>query len=475
MLVKLFGRSGVKRKVRKSIPPITIIVSLGLFFFLVNIPTPAGLTPEAQKALAIFVVSILLWVTHALPLMITSLLVVILFPLTGVLSTHDSYALFGNEAIFFILGAFILASGIMRCGLSTRLALLALRHFGKSPKYLLLSLLCLSAFLSFWMSEHAVAAMMFPIVMEVADALKLMPMKSRYAKGLILAMTWGCIIGGIATFLGGARAPLAIGILQQNTGFSIGFMPWALAALPTVIIMIGMAYFVLMKMFSPEIQDIRSAQTVLKKKALRMGHTTAREKSIGLLMLLTIFTWIFYGERLGLANIAIASVVIAFVFRLLDWKEVEQDVNWGVFLMYGGAICLGFAMGRTGAAHWLADNTLGYLVHSSWGLLISLSFIALFLTEAISNTAAVALLLPLALGLAQDFQIDPRIVTLSLTIPSGLAFQLPMGTPATAIAYSSGYISVKDTVMGGMILKLFAFILFVLSIFFYWPSIGFEF
>ncbi len=239
--------------------------------------------------------------------------------------------------------------------------------------------------------------------------------------------------------------------------------------------MIGMAYFVLMKMFSPEIQDIRSAQTVLKKKALRMGHTTAREKSIGLLMLLTIFTWIFYGERLGLANIAIASVVIAFVFRLLDWKEVEQDVNWGVFLMYGGAICLGFAMGRTGAAHWLADNTLGYLVHSSWGLLISLSFIALFLTEAISNTAAVALLLPLALGLAQDFQIDPRIVTLSLTIPSGLAFQLPMGTPATAIAYSSGYISVKDTVMGGMILKLFAFILFVLSIFFYWPSIGFEF
>ncbi|MFQ5602247.1 MAG: DASS family sodium-coupled anion symporter [bacterium] len=462
-------------EIRKLFRPSVIIVSLLVFIFIVNLPTPAGLTPQGQKALAIFLVSIFLWVTHALPLMITSLLAVILFPITGVLTTTESYALFGNEAIFFILGAFILASGIMRSGLSTRIALLTLRHFGKSPNFLMLSFLCLSAFLSFWMSEHAVAAMMFPIVLEVVDALKLTPMKSRYGAGLFLSMTWGCIIGGIATFLGGARAPLAIGILHQNTGLRIDFMHWALAALPTVIIMLVVGYFVLIKMFAPEIKNIQQAQNVLKRKQLRMGHVTRREKLIGVLMGFTIFAWIFWGEKFGLANIAIASVVIAFVFQLLDWKEVEEDVNWGIFLMYGGAICLGFAMDLTGAAHWLAAKSFGYFVHSSGSLLISLVIISLFLTEAISNTAAVALLLPLALGLASDFNIDPRVVTLALTIPSGLAFQLPMGTPATAIAYSSGFVSLKDTILGGTILKLIAIILFSLSLFYYWPLIGFNF
>lgn len=469
------GYSNLSLAVRKAFRPSIIVLSAVLFFLIIQLPTPDGLTIEAQRSIAIFVVSILLWVTHALPLMITSLLVVILFPLTKVLTTAESYALFGNEAIFFILGAFILASGIMRSGLSARLALLALRHFGRSPNFLTLSFLCLSAFLSFWMSEHAVAAMMFPIVLEVVDALKLLPLKSRYGKALFLSMTWGCIIGGVATFLGGARAPLALGILHQTTDTTIDFAHWALAALPTVLFMLVVAYFVIIKMFPAELKDIQQAQIALKRKQLRMGHVTLREKAIGILMLLTIAAWVLYGEKLGLANIAIASVVVAFAFKLLDWKEVEEDVNWGVFLMYGGAICLGFALEMTGAAQWLADKSLGAFVNSAWALVLSLSFIALFLTEAISNTAVVALLMPLALGLAQKFQLDPRIITMALTIPSGLAFQLPMGTPATAIAYSSGYVRMKDTIISGMILKIFAFAIFISSIMFYWPLIGFNF
>ncbi|MFQ5770632.1 MAG: SLC13 family permease [bacterium] len=475
MSEELNGYTDWSAKFRKALRPSFIIFAIVLFLIIVNLPLPHGLTPAGQKALAIFIVSIFLWVTHALPLMITSLLVVILFPLTGVLKTAEAYALFGNEAIFFILGAFILASGIMRSGLSTRLALFALRHLGRSPNFLLLSFLCLPAFLSFWMSEHAVAAMMFPIVLEVVDALKLIPLKSRYGKGLLLAMTWGCIIGGIATFLGGARAPLALGILHQNTGQTIDFIHWALAALPTVIFMIVFAYFVIIKMFAPEIRDIQKAQLALKRKQLRMGPITLREQALGLLMILTIFVWVVYGGKLGLANIAIAAVVVAFALQLLDWKEVEEDVNWGIFLMYGGAICLGFAMDMTGAAHWLAEKSFGYFVHSTWVLILTLPFIALFLTEAISNTAVIALMLPLALGLAEDFNIDPRIVTMVLTIPSGLAFQLPMGTPATAIAYSSGFLDLRDTIIGGMILKLLAFIIFTLSIYLYWPLIGFNF
>lgn len=451
-----------------------LVLAMVLFAIIINLPELDGLSTRAQYTLAIFVVAITLWVSHALPLMVTSLLVIILFPLSGVLTTRQSYALFGNEAIFFILGAFILASGIMRSGLSTRLALLVLRHFGKSPGFLLLSFLLLSAFLSFWMSEHAVAAMMFPIVLEVVDALKLMPRKSNYGKLLFLAMTWGCIIGGVTTFLGGARAPLAVGILYETTGERIGFLNWALAALPTVLIMLPIAYIVLIKLFPSEIKNIDQAKDALNKKQASMGPVTRRELALGGLMLLTISAWIAVGETLGLANIAIAAVVVAFIFRLLNWKEVEEDVNWGIFLMYGGAICLGFTMETTGAAMWLAEKTMGSLVTSEWALILTLVCVSIFLTEAISNTAVVALMMPLALGLTADFGINAGLTTLALTIPSGLAFQLPMGTPATAIAYSSGFVRLKDTVIGGMILKICAIIIFALSILFYWPLIGFE-
>lgn len=468
------GYLKIRAMLSKGLRPAVLVSAFILFLIIVNLPTPAGLTPEGQKALAIFFVSIMLWVTHALPLMITSLLVVILFPLTGVLDSRESYALFGNEAIFFILGAFILASGIMRSGLSTRLAVKALRHFGRSPNFLILNFLFLSAFLSFFMSEHAVAAMMFPIVFEVVDALKLRPMQSRYGKALFLAMAWGCVIGGIATFLGGARAPLALGILNQTTGESIGFVDWALAALPTVLIMLVLAYFMLIKMFPSEIADVQQARIALKNKKQDLGKISKRERKLGFLMLFTILCWIIFGEQLGLANIAIAAVVIAFALKLLDWKEVEEDVNWGIFLMYGGAICLGFAMDMTGAAHWLADKSLGFFVESPFALVLSLCFISLFLTEAISNTAVVALMMPLAIGLAQDFHIDTKVITMILTIPSGLALQLPMGTPATAIAFSSGYVRLRDTIVGGMILKLLAFGIFILSVYFYWPLLGFQ-
>jgi sodium-dependent dicarboxylate transporter 2/3/5 len=466
--------SEIRSRFKRWFRPTVFILSAVVFITIVYMPTPPGLTVEGQRATAIFFVAILLWVTNALPLMITSLMVVILLPLTNVLSSRDSYSLFGNEAIFFILGAFILASGIMRSGLSTRLALIALRSFGRSSNSLLVGILCLPAFLSFWMSEHAVAAMMFPIVLEVVDALKLTPMQSRYGKALVLAMAWGCIIGGIATFLGGARAPLAVGILQKTTGLTIGFLPWAMAAFPTVVLMLVIAYFVLTKVFKPEKQDVQAALVALKKKQLRLKHITLRELGLGLLMLLTIFFWVYYGDILGLANIAIGAVVVAFTFKLLDWKEVEQDVNWGIFLMYGGAICLGFAMERSGAAQWLADRTLGLLVHSKWALIGTVSIVSLFLTEAISNAAVVALLMPLSLGFADTMNIDARVVTLALTIPSGLAFMLPTGTPATAIAYSSGFVRMGDTIISGLILNIAGWLLFMLSIYFYWPLIGFN-
>lgn len=452
---------------------IHLLVALLIFAGISLLPAPEGLKPEGMRAIAIFSVCAYLWITSAIPVMITSLLAIVLFPLSGVLPTKQVYSLFGNEVVFFILGAFILASALQRSGLSRRIALLVLDRFGQGPGRLLLGILLLPAFLSLWMSEHAVAAMLFPIVTEITDCLGLDSEKSNYGKGLYIALAWGCIIGGIVTFLGGARAPLAVGILRETSNQTIDFIPWALASLPTALILIVAAYFIIRRIFPGEIVDVAAAHRLLSDRVAALPRASAREWSTGLLMLGTILTWIVFGKQLGLANIAISAVVLAFVLGLMKWKEVEEDVNWGVLLMYGGAICLGFAIEQTGSAKWLAAHTLGQFVHSGTVLIAALSLISIVLTEVISNSAVVAILMPLAIGLAPGVGLDARTVTMALAIPSGLAFTLPMGTPAMAIAFSSGYLRIRDTVRAGMIINVVAWCTFNLVAYYWWPLLGF--
>ncbi|MBS1257800.1 MAG: Sodium-dependent dicarboxylate transporter SdcS [Candidatus Scalindua arabica] len=451
-----------------------IILSVAAFIFglIVYLPNPEGLTDDGKKALAIFVLCIIFWVSHVIPLMITSLLAIILFPLLGVLPAEKTYSLFGNQAVFFILGAFILASAVTRTGLSNRIALMFLKWFGQSPKILLLGVIVLSAFSSFWMSAHAVAAMMFPIITAIALSLELKPGESSYGRSLFLGMAWGCGIGGVATFLGGARGPLAIGMLHDTTGESIGFFKWMLATLPAVITMLAVTYWLLIILFPTEIKDVKKARTLLVNKTACIGKMKRKELSIGILMIATIFSWICFGEKFGLANIALASVVIAFVFRLIRWKEVEEDVNWGLILMYGGAICLGFAMGKTGATRWLVDISNIGAIQSPFVLIMAISLFAIFLTQAMSNTAVVALLMPITIGIAIDFSINPIIMTLAVTVPSGLAFILPMGTPAVAIAHSSGFVTLGNAFKGGFILKIVSWIIFNFFAYYYWPLLG---
>lgn len=462
-----------QKKNRSKLRPWIIGFALVIFLILIFIPPPEGLTREGMNALAIFILCIIFWVTNAIPLMITSIMAIILMPLTGVLDQKTAFSLFGNQAVFFILGAFILASAIMRSGLSTRIALLLLKYFKSNQKTLILGMLILPAALSFVMSEHAVAAMMFPIVLEVCQAMHLKD-GSKYGLALFLAMAWGAIIGGIATFLGGARAVLAVGMLEESTGLSIGFMEWFIAAIPLVIIMLLSAYCLLLWIIRKENQTTEQAVLYLSEKVKSLGKISVKEKYLGLIMILTIISWILFGHSIGLATIALAAVVISFIFKLMSWKEVQSDVNWGIFLMYGGAIALGFALDHSGAASWLVRNTLENWITSSVALIIIVSLIAKLLTEAISNTAVVALLMPIAIALCLQYSLSPIIITYALAIPSGLAFMLPMSTPATAIAISSKYVKVSDTIINGLILNIVSIIVFLLIAFLYWPWIGYT-
>jgi len=316
---------------------------------------------------------------------------------------------------------------------------------------------------------------MFPIILEIARSLKLKPRESSYGKALFLSLAWGAVIGGVATFLGGARNPLAIGMLWEEYRIRIGFLEWMIAVVPIVLVMLIFAYAVIRIFFKIDIKDVTLAENSLKEKIKKLGTMQRQEKAVGIIMLITIVCWMTLGNKIGLASIAILSAISLFVFNIIPWKEIEEYVNWGVILMYGGAIALGFALDQSQAAEWLARQALSPFKITPIVFIIIITLIAKLLTEGISNVATVAILLPLGFALGNTYNLSPVIIVYVIAVPAGLAFSLPMGTPPNAVCYASGYYKVSDAVKAGIILNIISWITFLLMAKIYWPLVGLKF
>ncbi|MBU0581505.1 MAG: DASS family sodium-coupled anion symporter [Candidatus Margulisbacteria bacterium] len=442
------------------------------FLFLVRLE---GITQEAQNCLIIFTLAMTMWITRFIPLAATSLLVLAMLPLLGIMTAAKSFSLFGNEAVFFILGALVLSTGLRFSGLSKRVAFWFLNMLHGGAKRLMFGVLASALFLSFWMPEHAVVAMLLPMVIDIAKALKLQKLKSNYGKGLFIALAWGAVIGGVATLLGGARNPLAVGILREDYGLSISFFEWMVAAFPLVIIIGGLSFLIIYYFFPPEIKKVDQAKKYMKEEINNMGEISFREKKMGLIMIITVIGWIFFSEKIGLANIAILGAVSIFLLHIVTWEEIEKDVYWGAVLMYGGAIALAKAMTMTGAAKWLVFQFIDNMQFTPLVLIAVLALITKGVTESISNSAAVALILPIAFVLGDQYGVTPVIIVFTVAITAGLAFCLPIGTPPNALCFSAGYYAVKDVVKAGLVLNFISWIIFILIAKYYWPIIGLKF
>ena len=441
---------------------------------LFNLHPPQGLTTNGYHAIVLFGATIFLWVSGLLPIAVTSLLSMVMLPLLGIMNAKSTYAQFGNEAVFFILGAFILAAAMTGSGLSARLARAMLARFGRTPMRLALTVFLLCTALSYAMSEHAVAAMMYPVVAEIVTSLGLERGKSRYAGLLFMSIAWGCIIGGIAPFLGGARAPLAATILKESTGLHFSFLEWMTAASMIVLPLVLIGFPLLLRFFPQDIASVEGGMRFLNRKRLEVGKMGFNEFLVALVMVATIICWMTLGEKTGLAAIAILASVVLFTFRVVTWETIEEYVNWGIILMYGGSIALAGALEKSGAAIWIVKRVLQSFTPSPFVVIAVISFVAIILTECISHAAVVAIFMPIGLSLAASMGIDPKVMTLSIALPAGLAYCLPMGTPATAIAYGSGFLKSRDIIIPGTLIMLISWLLFLASALFVWPLIGLK-
>ena len=451
----------------------TILISgILIFLILMFIPTPKGLSIEGKRALSIFTLCLTLWVTNYLPLAITSILGIALIPFFNVLTAAQTFAIFGNRAVFFILGALIIAAAIYKTGIAKRISYLFISKIDNSFENIILSIISISYLLSLIMPEHAVAAILFPIVFQIVESLKLTPLESNFAKAAFLALAWGAVVGGITTFLGGARNILAVGLLENIYDININFMQWAKFSIVYSLPLLIISYYVIIHYFKTEVQNIKQRLNTIGQQYHELGAITREEKLLAVLFLIIIVSWMFLSSFIDISVTAILGGVLIFVFKIINWEEIESYINWGIILMYGGAIVIATSLTRTGAAEWLSQTIFDILPQSTFIMLVVIIVITKFLTEGVSNVAAVAIVLPIAFSMGDILGLNPMIITYIVALTGGLAFMLPMGAPPNAIAFSSGYLELSEVIKVGLILNLISMVLLYIIAVRIWPLFG---
>jgi solute carrier family 13 (sodium-dependent dicarboxylate transporter), member 2/3/5 len=456
------------RLIRRVASAVGVLAALGVLLA----PTPAGLTPAGQGSIAVFVVCTTLWITDLIPIGVTGLLGVALLVLTGAMRPNAAYAAFGNSAVFFILGVFIMAAALIHSGLSKRLALFFLRRFDASAHRLAAGIMMTAAFMTIWMPAQATAAMLFPITLELARAMGLKERRSAYGKVLFLSLAWGAMVGSNASFLGSTRAPLALGILESSYGQTISFSRWFVASLPVVFFGLLLGLGLLRLWFKPEAVDIPAAQRAIDASVAELGKMGHRQWVVSLIVGSTVLLWVTLGGKVDLAALSLLAAALLFAVRALKWSDLDGYVHWGIVLMYGGAIALGQAVESSGAARWIVDSMLEGVVIPPAVAVAGMAVLTVLLTEFMSNAAAVAVMLPLGFSLAGQLGLSPAAIVLTCSLAAGLDFTFPFSSAPNTIAYSSGYLGMRDMLGAGMVMTILQVILMLLVSWLYWPMIG---
>ena len=438
--------------------------------------TPAGLTLAGQRSLAVLALCVVWWVFTPVGLPVTSIMGLALLPLLGAMPAAEAFALFGNQAVFFVIGVFLVAAVMLETGLSSRISLICLRKFARDENRLCNGVLFVSWGLCAVVVSHAVAALMLPIVLELLRALSLGP-RSNTAKRLLLSMAWGTVAGSNLTLLSSARATLSLELYgtylnkYDLPADPIGFLEYSLGSAPVSLASVFIAALVLRWVFPPEGLDLAPAVKQLDERVKAMGSISRRELSTLAVIATMIVCVVSFGREYGMGTVALLFSAILFSLQTLKWEDAERYVNWGVALMYGGAIAIGSALHSTGATTWLIGVLMPASDISPWATLAGTAVATAGMTELVSNSAVIALVMPVILPVADQVSMDPRVFAWAAPISAGLAFVLPTSTPALAMVFGTGHLRIRHA-MPGLIITFFSLLAFLLAARFVWPLIG---
>ncbi|MCK5772689.1 MAG: DASS family sodium-coupled anion symporter [Thermoplasmata archaeon] len=444
-----------------------------LLLIVISIPRPEGLTVEGQMMFGVLICAASLFILQPIPLGLSGIVVLILPLILGATNVQETFRSFGNSAVFFLIGAFMIAATVERTPLHRKLSLRFLRLAGSSPRLLVLATMLSGASLTFIMPEHGVIVLIVPILVLTIIKVGLLPLRSNLARSLMIGAAYGCTIGSLATPLGGARNPLTIGFLNSQ-GIEMGFLRWMVISMPIVVISIFAVWIILILMFPTEVKDLKMAAHVIKDETDELPTFKGRSRIIVLTLILIVLCFVIlpYFINVEISLIALIGGVVLFIVGGMKWEDVEAKIPWGIILLYGGAISMGIHLANSGAATWLADRVLEHTYGYEFLSILLVLLLSKVLTEVMSNTAAVSIMLPIGYAVFSETGLPAEMGAMLVGLSGGLAFMFLISTPGNLISYSSGYFTQKDLLKAGSVVNVVTIGIVLLVAYTYWKWIG---
>jgi len=452
-------------------PNTSVVPGLFLAALVALLGVNSGLSQDMVITSVTATLCIFWWIFEPIPIPVTSLLPLALMPMFGVLTPAQTGAAYGSPLILLLLGGFLLSRGMESTGAHKRVALGVIRLVGSdSPRRLVLGFMIAGAVLSMWISNTATVLMLLPVALAVLDSAE---QKERLAAPLLLGLAWSCSIGGLGTPIGTPPNLIFMQVYEDTTGLTIGFTQWMSWGLPIVVTLIALAALWLTRSL-PEKLKVTLPDAVAWRSA---------EKRVLMIFGITAFLWMtragpFGGwrELLGVpiandASVAFLAVIVLFISRddegapLITWQEAAS-IPWGVLLLFAGGICLASAFAASGLSALAGEALVGLATLPTYLMLLLICLAVMFMTEATSNTATTALLMPILAAAALAAGVEPLLLMVPAAMSASCAFMLPVATAPNAVIYGTDRVAISTMFREGLLLNLVG--AFVVSLGLWW-------
>ncbi len=488
--------AGGGRDPRSYSPAQLIGLVLGplLFFLTLLFFKPEGLSPEGVAILASTMWIATWWITEAIPIPVTSLLPLVLFPLSGGMEVKSTASAYGDETIFLFMGGFMIALAMEKWNLHRRIALTIISAIGTNMDRIVLGFMIATGFLSMWISNTATAMMMVPIglaiIYQISDALKDNPSIDTskenfgFGKALMLGIAYSASLGGIATLIGTPPNTLLAGAIDKMYGIELSFAKWMLFGVPLAWSFIFIAWFYLVKFAYPsKIKTLPGGRGIIDSEKKKLGRASTEEKIVLVIFILAAFSWITRTFLLskfidGLSDGVIAMVfaIILFIIpsvnkkgdHLLDWNTAVK-LPWGILLLFGGGLAIAAGFVSSELSVWIGSQLSGLNGVHILVVIIIVTALVIFLTEITSNTATASMMYPIMASLAVALGFHPYALMIAAGVAASCAFMLPVATPPNAVVFGSGYLRIPDMAKAGFALNIIGIVLVTVSIYFLLP------
>tara|TARA_A100000171_G_scaffold48332_1_gene55659 strand:+ start:1408 stop:2940 length:1533 start_codon:yes stop_codon:yes gene_type:complete len=463
-----------------------VIGLVGAIVVYVLLANAGDLSESGRRLAAVAILMACWWVTEAVPLAATALVPVVVFPFLGILPVGETTQSYGHPLIFLFMGGLMLGKGLEQWGAHKRLALIIIRVVGTSPKRVVASVLLCGAVLSAFVSNTATAMMMLPIVASIASLTTGAieedegGHKARFHTCLLLALAYGCSIGGVATLMGTPPNGFMAGFVEQELGITMSYARWLRIGVPITLVLLPLCWAYMVFVALPvRVGKVHGGPQQIRGMLRELGPMSQPELLAVLIFALTALLWVTHGwieDALGLprvhdASIAIFGALLMFIIpsgkqnprRIIAWEHA-QTIPWGILLLFGGGLALASGVSNTQLDVWIGNQVAGLGNPGDLPLLGGVCTLIVFLTEMTSNTATTSTMLPVFTALADGLGVAPMKLVLVATLGASCAFMLPVATPPNAIVFASGKVSIRQMAKVGFGLNLIAIVIITLIV-----------